>query len=174
FQCRRTAPLLDIDLPLELQRVANLHKLVRVPRIAVFARELAPAVRVHRPRERHPWSRALVQNRPGLEREVLHVMPDANGFALRRQLGYSNQRGRRFIRHLGVEEIRVFSVSSHIRKREESPEQATTFAFCSLYTTLIHLGCQEASWIGVHLIDQLTLSTGGGVQRPSRISALGQ
>src|SRR4051812_3790382 len=38
---------------LELLSLPQFHKLVRIPRIAVFAAELAPAVRVDAPLERH-------------------------------------------------------------------------------------------------------------------------
>ena len=80
--------LLHVDLALEVEPVVHLHELVRVARIAVFAGELAAAIRIDRPRERHlPLRDAAVQKAAGRQREVLHVVSLADGFALSRELG---------------------------------------------------------------------------------------
>ena len=68
--------LLDVDLALEVDAVAHLHELVRVARIAVFAGELAAAIRIDRPGKRHaPIGDTAVQQPARRQREVLDKMP---------------------------------------------------------------------------------------------------
>ena len=74
------------DLALEIDAVAHLHELVRVPRVAVFARKLASSIRVNRPLERKfPFADAPIQDRAGRQREVFDVVPLTQGLALSRQ-----------------------------------------------------------------------------------------
>ena len=84
--------LLDVNLLLELHAIAHLHELVRVAGIAVAASELAAAIRIDRPGERHlAITDAPIQQRLGRKREVLDVVPFAQRFAFRRQSGNANQ-----------------------------------------------------------------------------------
>ena len=66
---KRPGILLHIDLRFEFAAI-QLHIFVRIARIAVLAAEFAPAVRVHRPAERHPLRIALVQDRPNGQKKI--------------------------------------------------------------------------------------------------------
>ena len=63
--------MFEIDFPFKLLRRANFQEFVRVPRIAVSARELAPPVGIDRVRK---WQTApgdgLAQNGPGFDRTI--------------------------------------------------------------------------------------------------------
>src|SRR5262249_27595233 len=61
---RLRIPLLGVDLFFELPPIAQLHELVRIPRITVLAPELASAVRIHGPLERQLIARALADKPP--------------------------------------------------------------------------------------------------------------
>src|SRR4029077_9722375 len=55
---------LDENLALEIHRIAQLEKFVGVSRVAVNASELATAIRIDRPPERHPWTVASIEDLP--------------------------------------------------------------------------------------------------------------
>src|SRR6266403_222612 len=84
--------LLDEDLPLEVDPVAQLHEFVRVAGITVFACELASAIRIDRPLK---WQIALAhhpaQQRTYPKGEILHVVPFPQGVALGRDPGNSHK-----------------------------------------------------------------------------------
>src|SRR5580704_18412249 len=65
--------LLHKNLPLKFPAV-NFHVFVRVPRVAVLARKLAPAVRINRPIKRHPRRIAFVQYRFHRQKEILRLL----------------------------------------------------------------------------------------------------
>jgi hypothetical protein len=70
------------------------HILVRVAGIAVFAGELAAAVGINGPGERHTLGGAVVQNGTDRQSEILDVVAVANMLAFGGQSGYSYQSGR--------------------------------------------------------------------------------
>src|SRR5438552_13463784 len=85
--------LLDVNLLLEIHAVAHLHKFVGVARVAIFAGELAAAIRIDRPGKRHTRHIAAVEQRTHRQGEVLYFMPEAKRFAGRRQPGNADQPG---------------------------------------------------------------------------------
>src|ERR1700686_3089690 len=77
--------LLNEDFLFEVDAVSQLHKFVRVAGIAVFAGELAPAIRIDRPGERHARTSAAIEQGTDGEREIFDFVPLTKGFALRSQ-----------------------------------------------------------------------------------------
>jgi len=75
--------LLDENLLLEIDAVAHFHEFMGIARVTVLAGELASAVGVDRPRKRHAYAGATVEQRPNREREVFDFMPLAQRFPLR-------------------------------------------------------------------------------------------
>src|SRR5579862_7287077 len=63
--------LLRENLPLELERIAELHEFVRVAGVAILAAELAAPVRIDGPAERHPGARAVSDVGARWEFEIL-------------------------------------------------------------------------------------------------------
>src|SRR5271169_1533042 len=105
--------LLHVDLALKVHAVAQLHKLVSVARVAILARELAAAIGIDCPLERHPPGSATIEQRARGQREIFHQMPLADGFALRRQLGNSHQLWGLAI--LDLEQRRIHGVAKYFR-----------------------------------------------------------
>ena len=62
--------LLHVNLLLEFAAI-QLHIFVRVARVAVFARKLAPAIRIDRPLKRHAIGIAAIQNRSHRQQKIL-------------------------------------------------------------------------------------------------------
>src|SRR5665213_4374395 len=62
---------LGVDLALELLRIAQLHELVGVTRVAILAAELTAPVGVDRPAERHTRAIATSQIGAGAQLEIL-------------------------------------------------------------------------------------------------------
>ena len=102
--------LLDENLAFKIDALPEFHELVRVARIAVFAGEFAPAIRINSPGK---WEIARANDTAkqgaGLKSEVFNVVPFADGFSVSGQTGDADQFGlgcgigeKRQGRHVGV------------------------------------------------------------------------
>ena len=86
--------LLDENLALEVDAVAEFHELVGVARIAVFAGEFAPAIRINSPGK---WEIARANDTAkqgaGLKSEVFNIVTFADGFSIGSQARDADQLG---------------------------------------------------------------------------------
>src|SRR5579863_10530710 len=133
---QRGRMLLDVDLALEVEPVAHLHKFVGIARVAVFAGEFAAAVGIDGPGEGHgAVADAAVQQRFRLEREVLDIVAFADGFAFAGQARNADQPG---MGGAGVGEVEARAGvrrgggegAGGVRRREQR-QGRHIFAFCS-------------------------------------------
>ena len=86
--------LFHINLLLKSKRIALLHKLMRVARVTVFTRKLAPSIRIEVPLKRQPPPRRhSVQHRPCRQRKVLDIVPFAQRIGVRSKPGNPDKRG---------------------------------------------------------------------------------
>jgi len=102
--------LLDENFLLEVDAIAHFHELVGVTGIAVFAGELASAVRVDCPGEGHAHPGATIEQRPDGQGKVFDLVALPQGFTLRSHpsdadqlrfgIGENGQRGHGDIRLL--------------------------------------------------------------------------
>jgi hypothetical protein len=65
--------MLDVDLALKILAIPQLHELMRVPCVTVFAAELAATVRIDHPPKRHARASALRNVTARREVEVFHL-----------------------------------------------------------------------------------------------------
>src|SRR5262249_30419636 len=86
------AVLLDVNLALKIQAVAQLHELVGVARVAVFAGKLASPVGIDHPGEGHARGVAAREDAAVVERDVVNFVPFRQRFSLGREFGDSHQR----------------------------------------------------------------------------------
>src|SRR5208337_2136953 len=75
---------LDENLALEVHRVVQLEKIVRVARVAVHASELAAAIRVDGPSKRHARAVASIENLPHRHLDKLDAASGVEVFGRRR------------------------------------------------------------------------------------------
>src|SRR2546427_7894098 len=133
--------LLDEDLPLEIDSVAEFHEFMRVAGVAILAGELASAIRIDSPGERQiALAHHAIQQRMRPEREVLYVVAFAEGLALRRDPGDAHQ----FLTGLGI---------GKERKRRHTCRR--WFAFCSPKTSAIEARCQSRVFWGSVFVSKL-------------------
>src|SRR5207237_10619087 len=64
----------DVDPPLEIYALAHFHKFVGVASITILASELAAAIRIDRPSERHARAGTAIEQRTHRKGEVLDIV----------------------------------------------------------------------------------------------------
>ena len=83
--------LLHINFLLESQRIAQLHKLMRIAGVAVLARKLTSAIRIDGPLKRQSTRRLHPrEQRASRKREIFNVVPLAQRIGVCRQPRNSN------------------------------------------------------------------------------------
>src|SRR5229473_2858252 len=99
------------DLSLKEIRIPQLHKLMRITRIAVLATEFTPAIRVDGPHEQHPRAGSSTDKPAGFELQILHSLLGFERGTRRSQACNADELGRRVIlkKHNGPASSFVFS-----------------------------------------------------------------
>src|ERR1700676_3578994 len=92
--------LLHENFLLEVDAVPQFHEFMGVAGITVFAGELATAIRIDCPGERHAHASAAIEQGADGQREVFNFVPLKEGFSLRCQASDADEFG------LGIEKKR--------------------------------------------------------------------
>src|ERR1700733_10927636 len=85
--------LLDENFLFKVDAISQLHKVVGVARIAVFAGELAPTIRIDRPGKRHARASTAIEQGPDRQGEIFDLVSLTEGFALRSQASDADELG---------------------------------------------------------------------------------
>ena len=90
------AVLLHVDFALKIQAVAHLHEFVRIARVTIFAGKLASSIGIDLPGEGHTGRITAREHAAILQRDVVHLVPFRNRFALGRKPGNADEGSLRF------------------------------------------------------------------------------
>src|SRR5579884_1320677 len=83
--------LFHVDFALKIKPIAQLHKLMRVPGVAVFTCKLTSPIRIDHPGKRHSSGIAFGYNAAVGDRKIVYLMAFSQSFALGCKAGNSDQ-----------------------------------------------------------------------------------
>src|SRR5262249_12277760 len=119
---RARVEALRVDLALELERVTQLHELVGVAGVAIFATKPAPAGRSHRPDKRQRPARAPPDVAARVNLEIFDALLRLDQRTISGKLGDSDERGGgRILEQHGEGPGLIFAFYSPIVKSLDSP-----------------------------------------------------